>query len=91
MVSVVLEPARPGSARLSIEVDSLAGAVECDAALAERFERIITGLARQLRSTLEHDPAAGRYAVRIAVARPLGQAELFRPAASLPARARIPS
>jgi signal transduction histidine kinase len=68
MVSVVLEPAAaPGTARLAIEVDSLAGAVECDAALAERFERIIAGLARQLRSTLEHEPERGRYAVRIAV------------------------
>jgi two-component system, sensor histidine kinase PdtaS len=64
-VSVVLEPDEPGCARLSVQVDSLAGAVDCDQALEERFERIITGLARQLRSALDRDSDAGRYAVRI--------------------------
>jgi len=66
-VSVVLDAEDSGSARLAVEVDSLAGAVDCDQGLADRFERIITGLARQLRSTLERDPEAGRYALRIAV------------------------
>lgn len=66
-VSVVLEQDEPGSAMLTIQVDSLAGTPECDQALADRFERIVTGLARQLRSTLERDPEQGRYALRIAV------------------------
>jgi len=65
--SIVLESAEPGTARLSIEVDSLAGEAARDEALADRFDRVITGLARQLRSTLERDPERGRYSVRIAV------------------------
>ena len=66
-VSILLDAADEGGARLAIEVDSLAGDGDRDAALADRFERIITGLARQLRSTLERDPQRGRYSVRIAV------------------------
>lgn len=66
-VSIVLEADEPGHARLSIEVDALAGEVDCDPNLAERVARIVNGLARQLRSTLEHDSKRGRYSVRIAV------------------------
>jgi len=66
-VSVVLEAGEPGFALLAVEVDSLTGAVECDDALKDRFERIITGLARQLRTTLERDPERGRYAVQVAI------------------------
>ena len=32
-----------------------------------RFERIVTGLSRQLRSTIDRDQEAGRYAIDIAV------------------------
>jgi two-component sensor histidine kinase len=67
LVSIVLERDKTAGARLSIDVDSLAGGTERDQALSERFDRIITGLARQLRSTLERDPAKGRYSVGIAV------------------------
>ncbi|HST37763.1 MAG TPA: histidine kinase dimerization/phosphoacceptor domain -containing protein [Allosphingosinicella sp.] len=66
-VSVALDREDGGTARLSVEADSLAGQVECDEALADRFERIITGLARQLRSTLEREPESGGYAIRIAI------------------------
>jgi two-component sensor histidine kinase len=66
-VSVVLDAGEPGFATLSVEVDSLTGTVECDDALKDRFERIVTGLARQLRTTLERDPARGRYAVQVAI------------------------
>lgn len=66
-VSIALEGDGPGCAQLTIESDSLAGEIACDEALATRFERIITGLARQLRSTLERSPERGRYSVRIAV------------------------
>jgi len=69
MVSVSLDRDEPASALLTIEIDSLAGGIECDRALTERFDRIITGLARQLRSRLDHDPDVGRYAVRIAIVR----------------------
>lgn len=67
LVSIVLETADASVARLTIEVDSLTGPVECDPALTERFERIITGLARQLRSALDHDPARGSYSVTFTV------------------------
>ncbi|MGZ8345754.1 MAG: sensor histidine kinase [Allosphingosinicella sp.] len=68
LVSIVLESEAPASARLSIEVDSLADrGGDRDTDLAERFERIITGLARQLRSALDRDPTQGRYSVLIAV------------------------
>ena len=67
LVSIMLEGAAAGTARLSIDVDSLADGGERDPALSERFERIITGLARQLRSALERDPERGRYSVTIAV------------------------
>jgi len=68
MVSVVVEPEAPGAARLSVEVDSLTGTIDCGEALKDRFDRIVTGLARQLRSTLDRDPARGRYSLRIALA-----------------------
>ncbi len=66
-VSIVLEPAATETARLTIDVDSLSGPVECDPALTDRFERIITGLARQLRSTLDRNPDHGRYSILLAV------------------------
>lgn len=67
LVSIALDADAPGFARLTIEVDALAGAIDCDEALEERFDRIVTGLARQLRSTLDRDPQRGLYSVRIAI------------------------
>ncbi|MBV9881377.1 MAG: HAMP domain-containing protein [Sphingomonadaceae bacterium] len=67
LVSVVLEGEDAGHARLSIEAAALAAPVDCDAALADRFDRIVTGLARQLRSTLERDLERGRYSVLVGV------------------------
>jgi hypothetical protein len=67
LVSIVLDDRDNMTARLSIEADSLAATGERDEALSERFDRIITGLARQLRSTLEQYTEKGRYSVRIAV------------------------
>jgi hypothetical protein len=66
-VAITLEGDGPRIASLAIESDSLAGDIECDPKLSERFDRIVTGLSRQLRSTLERDPERGRYSVRIAV------------------------
>ncbi|MDP8994645.1 MAG: sensor histidine kinase [Pseudomonadota bacterium] len=74
-VSIVVEGGGPSTAELSIESDSLAGELACDRELFERFDRIITGLARQLRSSLERDPATGRYSVRLAV---VDRAERYR-------------
>ena len=67
LVSVVLEAEESGTARLSIESAALAEPVECEAALSERFDRIVTGLARQLRSTLDRDPSRGRYSVLVGI------------------------
>lgn len=67
LVSVSLTGADTASARLSVETDALAGEPSCDERLMERFDRIITGLARQLRSTLERDTQTGRYSVVIGV------------------------
>jgi hypothetical protein len=64
LVSITLDDDAPGTARLSIGVDALAGEIHCD---AERFDRIVTGLARQLRSTLDHDPALGLYSLTLPV------------------------
>jgi two-component system, sensor histidine kinase PdtaS len=67
LVSITLDPENGGTARLSIEADSLAGGAARDEALSDRFDRIITGLARQLRSTLDRNEDEGRYCVNIAV------------------------
>jgi two-component sensor histidine kinase len=56
-----------GSAALTIESESLRANVPCDEKLADRFERIVTGLSRQLRSVIRRDQESGRYALDIAV------------------------
>lgn len=61
------EGAAVGTARLAVESDSLRPGAKCEEMLTERFERIVTGLSRQLRSTLDRDPEAGRYTLAIAV------------------------
>lgn len=66
-VAITLEADGPGHASLAVESDSLAGEISCDPKLFERFDRIVTGLSRQLRSQLDRDPAIGRYAISIAV------------------------
>jgi hypothetical protein len=66
-VAITLEGDGPAHAALAIESDSLTGDVTCDAQLFERFDRIVTGLSRQLRSALDRDTVRGRYSVRIAV------------------------
>jgi HAMP domain-containing protein len=66
-VTVSLEGCGPTTALLSIESDSLKGEIHCDEKLFDRFDRIVTGLSRQLRSTIRRDSEAGRYALDIAV------------------------
>jgi two-component sensor histidine kinase len=67
LVSIALDGDGACSARLSIEIGALARRAD-GAAFEERFERIVTGLARQLRSSLDHDAERGLYALSIAVA-----------------------
>jgi two-component sensor histidine kinase len=66
-VTVTMEEVRPGASLLSIESDALQGEVSCDSKLFERFDRIVTGLSRQLRSTISKNSETGRYALEIAV------------------------
>jgi hypothetical protein len=56
-------------AELSVTSEALRPSPEVDQLIAERFGRVLTGLARQLRATLSHDPVEGRYAIAITVHR----------------------
>lgn len=67
VVAIALEPEQDGRARLVMESEVLAGQMTCSADVQERFDRIVSGLARQLRSALERDSDAGRYSLTIAV------------------------
>ena len=66
-VVITLERNDRGGARLSLQSDSLRGPSTCDERLFDRFDRIVTGLSRQLRSPLERDGEQGRYALDIMV------------------------
>jgi two-component sensor histidine kinase len=63
----LVDSSGPGKVRLNIESESLCGQVSCDDSLTDRFERIVTGLSRQLRSQVDRDTQAGRYALDIAI------------------------
>jgi two-component sensor histidine kinase len=58
---------RYGSAAMIIESESLRADVACPQDLSDRFERIVIGLSRQLRTAIGRDPDAGRYSLDIAV------------------------
>jgi len=58
-------PGKSNAGLLSISASSLASHDCLNGPLAERFQRIAGGLARQLRSPLDHDLAEGRYAIEI--------------------------
>jgi two-component system, sensor histidine kinase PdtaS len=66
-VSITLSGEDSGAARLSVQSDSLKAGVPCDEMLTDRFTRIVTGLSRQLRSTIDRDEETGRYSLDIAV------------------------
>ena len=57
----------PNLAALVVASESLRGDIPCDDMLSDRFERIVTGLSRQLRSNVERDRERGRYAIEVAV------------------------
>ncbi|HEY0116235.1 MAG TPA: sensor histidine kinase [Allosphingosinicella sp.] len=67
VATISLEGEEEGRARLSLESDSLTDNPACPPELQERFERIISGLARQLRSKPERDVEQGRFSVTIGV------------------------
>jgi two-component sensor histidine kinase len=58
---------RRGIAVMTVESDSLREGVPCSHDLADRFERIVTGLSRQLRTSVARDRDEGRYGLDIAV------------------------
>ena len=66
-VTISLAGANDKSARLAVETESLRAGQLCNEEQFARFDRIITGLSRQLRSTLERDEERGRIALDIAV------------------------
>lgn len=66
-VTISLRGETPGLARLTVESDSLHDDVACDAMLSDRFDRIVTGLSRQLRSNIHRDGASGSYALDVTV------------------------
>ena len=66
-VAISLRHESGPAARLAFASPSLCGGIICDEKLFERFDRIVTGLSRQLRSALERDLERGRYALDIAV------------------------
>ncbi len=58
---------RHGTAAMVVESESLRADVACPQDLSDRFERIVTGLSRQLRTSIERDDEGGRYSLDIAV------------------------
>src|SRR3546814_17534095 len=66
-ISLVAAGAGAGSARLTIESDALRGATPCDPQRFERFDRIVTGLSRQPRSTIQRATASAPDALEIAL------------------------
>jgi two-component sensor histidine kinase len=58
---------RRGTAAMVIESESLRADIPCPQDLSDRFERIVTGLSRQLRTSIERDRESGRYSLEIAV------------------------
>ena len=66
-ISVQMEPGRTDRAVLHILSPALRGSPEMTARLEDRYGRILTGLSRQLRAPLEHNPETGDYTIAITV------------------------
>jgi HAMP domain-containing protein len=66
-VTVTMEQVRPNAALLAVETEALQGEISCEPKLAERFDRIVTGLSRQLRSVIAKDVETGRYSLEVAI------------------------
>lgn len=66
-ISVQLEPHRADRAVLNISSPALRGSADMTARLEERYGRVLTGLSRQLRAPLDHDPELGDYSIAITV------------------------
>ncbi|MDX3900317.1 MAG: sensor histidine kinase [Sphingobium sp.] len=57
--------AQPGRACLTVASTALRASPDMEAQLHERYSRVMTGLSRQLRAPLEHDPEEGEYRITI--------------------------
>ncbi|PSJ38883.1 sensor histidine kinase [Allosphingosinicella deserti] len=66
-ISLTGEGAALSTAQLVLESDSLRGQMDCDEKVTDRFERIVTGLSRQLRTSIDRNTDIGRYALAITV------------------------
>jgi two-component sensor histidine kinase len=67
-IALTLTPGgSPDRAILTMEAHGLTEAACAHDVGRVRFERIITGLSRQLRSTLDYDPVRGRYVIALMV------------------------
>jgi signal transduction histidine kinase len=66
-ISLIPAPHKSDRAMLSISSRSLAMSECLDGPTAERFQRIVGGLARQLRSPLSHDISLGCYTIDIPI------------------------
>jgi two-component sensor histidine kinase len=66
-VSISLTGKSQNLARLSIESESLRSGASCDEQVFARFDRIVTGLGRQLRTGIDRDLELGCYALDITV------------------------
>lgn len=54
-------------ARLCVDSESLRSSADCDEQIFARFDRIVTGLGRQLRTSIDRDLDKGCYALDLAV------------------------
>ncbi|WP_242124530.1 sensor histidine kinase [Sphingobium sp. Sx8-8] len=66
-ISVQLEAGRRDRAILHIVSPALRGSPDMTERLEERYGRVLTGLSRQLRAPLDHDPETGDYIIAITV------------------------
>jgi two-component sensor histidine kinase len=66
-ISVRQEPDDPRRALLSVTSRALRETAIDGAHLHDRFDRVLTGLSRQLRAPLDHDGATGDYSIGISV------------------------
>lgn len=63
----VRESETPGMAIIRVSSPALIDSEALTHALAQRYGRVLEGLARQLRAPLHHDPLAGSYEISVAV------------------------
>lgn len=66
-ITVVRDKEQGSLARLTIESLGLASCEKFNALMVTRYERIMTGLSRQLRKPFTHEPGSGLYAIELTV------------------------